>query len=101
MGTTMVHYTVKPDQAARNEELVRAVYGELSEVAPAGFRYATFVAEDGVSFVHLAMQEDDGASPLMGLTAFRTFLDGLDHRIDAPREQRSMREVGSYGVRGG
>jgi hypothetical protein len=42
MNQVMVRYRVKPDQAARNEELVRAVYDELHRTQPAGLRYATF-----------------------------------------------------------
>lgn len=36
MTRVMVRYKVKPDQAARNEELVRAVYEELRVAEPAG-----------------------------------------------------------------
>ena len=50
----MVRYKVKPDQAARNEELVRAVYEELEQTRPDGLSYATFKLDDGVSFMHLA-----------------------------------------------
>jgi hypothetical protein len=38
----MVRYTVKPERAAENVELVRAVYDELHGAQPAGLRYATF-----------------------------------------------------------
>ena len=54
MSRTLVRYRVKPEEAARNEELVRRVYEELHCTTPAGLRYATFALEDGVSFVHLA-----------------------------------------------
>jgi hypothetical protein len=59
---TLIRYKVKPDQAAHNEDLVRRVYAELQQAAPAGFHYATFVMEDGVSFVHLATS-DNGQRP--------------------------------------
>jgi hypothetical protein len=54
MKPVMVQYTVKPDRAAENEELVRAVYDELHETGPEGRPYATFKLDDGVSFIHLA-----------------------------------------------
>ena len=47
MTCVIVHYTVKPGQAARNEELIRAVYEELSMTKPAGLRYATVRLDDG------------------------------------------------------
>ena len=36
MESVMVRYKVKPDQAATNEELVRAVYDELHRTEPLG-----------------------------------------------------------------
>ena len=57
MKRVMVRYKVKPDRAAENEELIRAVYDELAQTKPSGFRYATFQLDDGVSFVHLALTE--------------------------------------------
>ena len=59
MGIVTVRYTVKPGQEERNEELVRDVYAELSELAPADFRYATFRLDGGRTFVHFAVTEGD------------------------------------------
>ena len=85
------------DAAERNEELVRAVYAELEAAGPAGFRYTTFVLEDGVSFVHVAIRTGEDEAPLTRLSAFRRFLDGLAERADEPPEVRPARIVGSYG----
>ena len=80
MRQVMVRYKVKPEAAARNEELVRAVFEELRQTAPAGVHYATFVLEDGVSFVHVASSESaDGRNPLMDVAAFRAY----EHEISA------------------
>ncbi len=93
----MVRYKVKPEQAARNEELVRRVYEELHQTAPAGLHYATFVLEDGVSFVHVASSEStDGRSPLTEVAAFRAFQEGIGERCDEPPAAAGLREVGSY-----
>jgi hypothetical protein len=101
VGQTMVRYKVKPDQVARNEELVRRVYEELHRTAPAGLHYATFVLEDGVSFVHVASNEaEDGRSPLQDVAAFRAFQEGIADRCDEPPAPVGLREVGSYGFWG-
>jgi hypothetical protein len=101
MNQVMVRYKVKPEQAARNEELVRRVYEELHRTAPAGIHYATFVMEDGVSFVHVASTEtEDGRSPLMDVAAFRVFQENIAERCDEPPAPVGLREVGSYGFWG-
>jgi hypothetical protein len=95
MKRVMVRYRVKPDQAARNEELVRAVYDELDRVEPAGLRYATFQLEDGVTFVHLAETEDE-RNPLTELKAFQEFQEGIRDRCDEPPAASELREIGSF-----
>ena len=95
MSRVMVRYKVKPEQVARNEELVRAVYEELDRVEPGGLRYATFKLPDGVTFVHLA--DTDGAgSPLTGLRAFKAFQAGLRERCAEPPVLSELSEVGSF-----
>jgi hypothetical protein len=98
MSQVMVRYKVNQDAAAHNEELVRRVYHELHQVKPAGIHYATFVLEDGVSFVHLASNEsEDGRNPLIEIAAFRAFQQGIGERCDEPPVPMGLREVGSYG----
>lgn len=57
MTQHLVRYTVKADQVAHNEELVRAVFAELDQVQPPGLRYATFRLDDGVTFIHLVCHD--------------------------------------------
>jgi hypothetical protein len=100
MKRVMVRYKVKPDRVEENEELVRAVYDELKRDAPAGFRYATFQLEDGVSFVHIA-QIEEGQNPLTELAAFREFQKEIGDRCEQPPVAAELREVGSYRFIGG
>lgn len=97
MQRVMVRYKVKPDQAAKNEELVRAVYDELHRTDPAGLRYATFQLEDGVTFIHLASVETDtGQHPLTGLESFKRFQAGVADRCDEVPVVAAAREIGSF-----
>ena len=97
MKRVMVRYKVKPDRAAENEELVRAVYAELERTDPAGLRYVTFQLDDGVSFVHLASVEtEDGHNPLSDVKAFARFQQGIGERCEGPPVATELREVGSF-----
>ena len=62
MSKVMVRYKVKPESVSENERLIGAVYEELERGAPARFRYVTFRLDDGVSFVHIASTETNGAA---------------------------------------
>jgi hypothetical protein len=97
MRQVMVRYKVKPDRAAENEELVRAVYDELERAEPAGLRYATFKLDDGVTFVHLAAT-DDGHSPLQELRAFQRFLERLGERCEEAPVVTDLHAIGSFHV---
>ena len=95
MRRVLVRYKVKPDRAAENEELVRAVYDELHRTRPPGFRYATFQLEDGVTFVHLSSTESE-TNPLGGVDAFRAFQQGIADRCDEAPVVTELREIGSF-----
>ena len=94
MKQVMVRYKVKPELVADNEALVRAVYEELHETAPADFRYATFRLEDGVSFLHLAWT--NGEAPLPKLAAFRRFTQHIADRCDEPPVLTELATIGAY-----
>ena len=97
MRRIMVRYKVEPEQAAKNEELVRAVYDELDRTRPSGIRYATFQLDDGVSFIHLASHEtEDGTNPLTELQAFQKFQENIRERCDEPPVLAELREIGSF-----
>ncbi len=97
MKRVMVRYKVKPDRAAENEELVRAVFDELQRTDPAGLRYATFQLDDGVTFVHLAsIETEDGRSPLSDVKAFKQFQENIGERCDEAPVATELREIGSF-----
>ena len=93
---TIARYTVKPGQEEHNAELVRAVYRELAELAPAGFRYSTYRLHDGRTFVHVAEREDDVPAPLPELAAFREFQAGIGDRCERGPEVGSAEVVGRF-----
>ena len=95
MKKVMVRYKVKPERVAENEELVRAVYEELQRTRPDGLRYTTFRLEDGVSFVHIAFEEDN-AKGLPDLKAFREFTREIDDRCDEKPLVTVLDEIGSF-----
>lgn len=97
MSAVVVQYRVHPEHAEENAALVRAVYAELAEQAPAGFRYATFVEADGVSFVHVAVMDAGVEAPLPGLAAFQAFRAGLGERCAEGPVSTPVTPVGDYG----
>ena len=97
MRKVMVRYRTKPERAAENERLVAAVFAQLHRDAPDGLRYATFKADDGVSFTHIASVETgDGRNPLQAVEAFKAFSAQIADRCDEPPVLTELSEVGSY-----
>ena len=97
MRRAVVRYKVKPDQAAKNEALVRAVYQELDRVKPVGLRYATFKLDDGLTFVHLVSYEtDDSRNRLTELKSFQEFVEGVGARCDEAPVTTELQVVGAY-----
>jgi len=97
MKRVIVQYKVHADKANENKDYVRKVYEDLKANSPAGLRYATFVQEDGVSFVHIASIETaDGTNPLTESGAFKSFQEGIKDRCEIPPHAIEIEEVGSY-----
>jgi hypothetical protein len=96
MNHVLVRYKVRPDAVEENTAAVRAVYEELAEAQPDGFHYATFTAEDGVTFFHVASHAADRPNPLGAIAAFQRFSAGVGSRSEEPPVVSRLTEVGSY-----
>jgi hypothetical protein len=94
MTRTIVRYTVRPEQAALNEELIRGVFAELRELAPPAFHYEVFVLDDGVSFLHM-VQYEQGANPLPAMASFKRYTAEVRERCAEQPVVSEMREIGS------
>ena len=98
MKATVVRYQAKPDRADENQQLIEAVFAELSDRRPQGFSYRVFRLEDGVSFVHVVVEEDvDDPDSLQDVPAFQAFAKDVGSRCDVPPLAMGATVVGSYG----
>jgi len=96
MKSFIVRYKVKVDQVADNVRLVEGIFSEIKNKQPKGVRYATFVAEDGVTFFHIASFDDGVKNPLPQMDAYRVFQKGLGDRCEEKPSATSLREVAAY-----
>jgi hypothetical protein len=73
------------------------VFAQLADQQPDGLLYITIRLDDGVSFVHLAVQEGDH-NPLAALPAFGEFTSAIGERCtEGPAPVRGT-VVGDYGI---
>ena len=92
----VVRYTTRPDAADENEQLIKAVFAQLAEQQPKGLRYVAIRLDDGVSFVHVAVLEDEH-NPLTGLSAFGEFVSAISERCTEGPAPANGTVVGAYG----
>jgi hypothetical protein len=98
MGSSMVRYKVRPDRAADNVALVRAVYEQLADERPEGLHYATFRLPDGVSFMHVVFETDQPGRILNEVAAFKAFAADIESRCEEPPVATELTLVGSYSM---
>jgi hypothetical protein len=98
MRTVVVRYETKPDRADENQRLVEKVFAELAERQPDNFRYASFRLEDGVSFVHVLIETDEGSNPmsLADIPAFAEFQKEIADRCAVQPVAQGAAVVGSH-----
>jgi len=98
----MVRYRVKPDRAAEHEERITNVFEQLAREKPGGLRYAAFRLDDGVTFVHVVLDEElNGMSALSDLSEFKIFSAGIQDRVEEPPAVTKLTVVGSYAAEPG
>jgi len=96
---TIVRYTTRPGSTDENETLIKAVFAQLAEQMPDGLRYVAIRLDDGASFIHVAVLEDDN-NPLASLPAFGEFVSAIGERCtDGPTPVNGT-VVGAYGIDG-
>lgn len=93
----LLRYKTKPQYAAENERLVRAVFDEIRHVQPEGIRYSTFLLDDGLTFVNIvATETSSGLAPFARLQAYRRIQHGKYDRFDEPPQVTELHELGAY-----
>jgi hypothetical protein len=97
--TTVVRYTTRPGAAGENEQLIKAVFAQLAEQQPGGVRYLAIRLDDGVSFIHVAVIDDD-PNPLTALPAFGEFVSAIGERCAEGPRPAGGTVVGSYRMAG-
>jgi len=97
MPTVVVRYRTKPEFADKNQKLIEKVFAELHEKDVTGFGYTSFRLEDGVSFVHVAVEEPGGGSvSLADLPAFQEFQAGIAERCEEQPVAMGATVVGTH-----
>jgi hypothetical protein len=99
MQLDLIRYRTRPDQAAANEALIRAVYRELGDSQPDGLSYATFKLADQVTFLHL-VQALPTPSPLLTVQAFGEFQAGIADRCEQLPVREQLTAIGAYRMLG-
>lgn len=94
---TVVRYTTRPGSADENEKLIKAVFAQLTEQLPHRLRYVAIRLDDGVTFMHIAILEDD-QNPLAALPAFGEFVSAIDERCASGPTAVDGTVVGAYGI---
>jgi hypothetical protein len=96
MSHTMVTYTVKPGREEENAALLRAVFAELAQTQPAGFRYAVFELPESRQFVHLYTNEGAPSGALQQLPSFQAFVASAQDRHEQPATVAEPNLIGDY-----
>jgi len=96
---TTVRYSTRPEAAADNERLSRAVFDQLRAEAPDDIAYALF--RNGDEFIHLFVNlANDDSDVLTETSSFRAFQTGAEARWETRPDvsRQSVELIDSYGL---
>lgn len=97
MNAVKVQYTVKESYVETNKANIQKVMADLRESNPPDIKYMAFLLDDGKSFVHFVMRENDEAQKTISeLPAFQEFQRQLkESGPEAPPNAVELTFVGS------
>lgn len=61
MISVKVSYTVKPDFVSQNKQNINAFLADLKKLKHIQFLYNVYLQEDGLTFLHISMYENEEA----------------------------------------
>jgi hypothetical protein len=93
--TVVVRYETRVEAAAENQRLVEKVFAQLTTDKPDSLRYVAFRLADGVTFVHVVVDEAED-DPLSQSSAFADFQRGIGDRLVGPPVPAEATLIGSY-----
>ena len=74
MKIIRVTYTVKPEYVSQNQSNIQQVMQDLKALNQPNAKYASYLEEDGVTFMHFAQYPDEATSKLLNeLPSFAKF----------------------------
>jgi hypothetical protein len=77
MRITRHRYRVKPEYVAQNRQNLDEFIAALTAASVPGLSYRVFLEEDGQTFLHLVISQDDPSALITGLPSFKKFQSEL------------------------
>ncbi len=92
-----VQYTAKPEYSEKNRENISRVMSDLRKLSHPGIKYSTFIQNDGKTFMHLALFENDEAKKIHNeLPSFKKFSAELNASgFEIPPKSENLSLAGS------
>lgn len=94
MGYAVVRYSVKNADLEENRALIAKVFEELDRSVPPALQYLAIELDDG-EFLHV-VRDDNEASTLPQLVAFKAFLENHAERRSTPVIRSPATIIGNY-----
>lgn len=101
MKTVKVEYTVEESFVQTNKENIQKVMEELRNLNNPDIKYASYIKEDGVSFVHFANHANEEAGKIMAnLVSFKYFQAQLKNSelVSAPKPESLQLIASSFDI---
>src|SRR5436305_1209506 len=97
MKIMRVQYTVVPEFVETNKQNITKVMDKLRSIGSPGVRYSSYLLEDGKTFMHYVIMQDEAANKvILDLEEFKHFQSELKaSRPEVPPKAENLSLVGS------
>ncbi len=96
MKKVLIQYKIKPEQAANVETLIKKVFDDLRTASPPKISYSAQKLEDGQTFIHTYIADENIKNPIVDLQSFKELQEFIkNNHIEKP-VSLELSDIDSY-----
>lgn len=96
MKKVFIQYKIKPRQVSYVEALIKKVFDELRTASPGKISYSAQKSEDGQTFIHTYIADENIKNPIVSLPSFKELQEFIKFNHAERPVSIELSDVDSY-----
>lgn len=96
MKKVFIQYKIKSEQVSNVEALIKKVFDDLRSESPDSISYSAQRLEDGQTFIHTYIADENVKNPIVGLSSFKELQEFIKFNYAEKPVSIELSDIDSY-----